>query len=275
MISPIQEAALVACRRFMLPVARFLLRNGVGYREFAEISKLAFVQVASDEYGLRGRPTNMSRVAAMTGLTRKDVRKVREQLEEGELITRGQMKRPELVLEAWFRDRDFSDRRGRPKRLSYSGKSSFVDLVKRVGGDIPPNAMLKELLRAGSVQRVGTKLRAVSPSFVPEPDDPDALVVAGDALKHLVSTLDHNFRCRRASDRYLERRVFSEKLTAGYVDQFRALARAKAQALLEELDEWLNETERTAPPQSPGTDVRTVGLGVYFFEDEHKDPLEA
>jgi hypothetical protein len=69
--------------------------------------------------------------------------------------------------------------------------------------------------------------------------------------------------------------VFSEKLTAGYVDQFRALARAKAQALLEELDEWLNETERTAPPQSPGTDVRTVGLGVYFFEDERNDPLEA
>ena len=274
MISPIQEAALVACRRFMLPIARFLLRNGVGYREFAEISKLAFVQVASDEYGLRGRPTNMSRVAAMTGLTRKDVRKVRERLEEGELITRGQMKRPELVLEAWFRDRDFSDRRGRPKRLPYSGKSSFIDLVKRVGGDIPPNAMLKELLRAGSVQRVGAKLKAVSPSFVPEPDDPDALVVAGDALKHLVSTLDHNFRCR-ASDRYLERRVFSEKLTAGYVDQFRVLARAKAQALLEELDQWLNETERTAPPQSLGTEVRTVGLGVYFFEDEHEDPLEA
>lgn len=275
MISPIQEAALVACRRFMLPVARFLLRNGVGYREFAEISKLAFVQVASDEYGIRGRPTNMSRVAAMTGLTRKDVRKVRERLDAGELITRGQMKRPELVLEAWYRDRDFSDRRGRPKRLSYTGQGSFVELVRRVGGDIPPNAMLKELLRAGSVQRVGTKLKAVSPSFVPEPDDPDALVVAGDALKHLVSTLDHNFKCHRPSDRYLERRVFSEKLTPRYLAQFRALARRKGQALLEELDAWLNEKERTVPGGDTDCGLRAVGLGVYFFEDESEDVIEA
>ena len=60
----ILSAFLVALR----PIAKILLRFGIGFREFAEISKTAFVDVASREYGLRGRPTNISRVAVMTGL---------------------------------------------------------------------------------------------------------------------------------------------------------------------------------------------------------------
>ncbi|MCZ6809330.1 MAG: DUF6502 family protein, partial [Proteobacteria bacterium] len=55
----ILDALLVALR----PLARALLRAGIGYREFAEISKTAFVGIATKDYGLRGRPTNISRVA--------------------------------------------------------------------------------------------------------------------------------------------------------------------------------------------------------------------
>ena len=50
----ILDALLVALR----PLARALLRVGIGYREFAEMSKTAFVDVATTDYGLRGRPTN-------------------------------------------------------------------------------------------------------------------------------------------------------------------------------------------------------------------------
>ena len=76
----ILQALLVALR----PLARALLRAGIGYREFEEISKTAFVDVSTRDYGLRGRPTNISRVAVMTGLTRKEVRRIREKSESGE-----------------------------------------------------------------------------------------------------------------------------------------------------------------------------------------------
>ena len=65
----ILNALLVALR----PLARALLRAGIGYREFAEISKSAFVDIATKDYGLRGRPTNISRVAVMTGLEAAEV----------------------------------------------------------------------------------------------------------------------------------------------------------------------------------------------------------
>ncbi|MBT8088565.1 MAG: hypothetical protein KJO46_11040, partial [Gammaproteobacteria bacterium] len=54
----------------LTPLARLCLRYGRGYREFQDLAKAAFVKVASEDYGVHGRPTNASRIAAMTGLTR-------------------------------------------------------------------------------------------------------------------------------------------------------------------------------------------------------------
>src|SRR6516164_9982990 len=69
---------LRACYSFLLPVARLLLRSGVSFTEFAEIARAAFVEIASNDYGIRGRQTNVSRVSAMTGIARKEVRRLRQ-----------------------------------------------------------------------------------------------------------------------------------------------------------------------------------------------------
>ena len=63
MQNDIQRQILGAVLLVIRPIARALLRAGIGYREFAEICKTAFVDVAGKDYGLRGRPTNISRVA--------------------------------------------------------------------------------------------------------------------------------------------------------------------------------------------------------------------
>jgi hypothetical protein len=62
----IQQQVLGAFLIVLRPIARIFLRFGIGFREFAEISKAAFVDVASTDFGIRGRPTNISRVAVMT-----------------------------------------------------------------------------------------------------------------------------------------------------------------------------------------------------------------
>lgn len=79
-IAPMQEKlkqqVLDAFLLVMRPIVRILLRYGIGYREFLEVTKTAYVDVASSDFGLRGRPTNISRVAVMTGLTRKEVKRL-------------------------------------------------------------------------------------------------------------------------------------------------------------------------------------------------------
>ena len=70
-----------ACRRLMRPIARMMLRAGITWKEFSELAKQSYIEVAGNDYGIAGRQTNASRVALMTGLSRREVKRVRELLE--------------------------------------------------------------------------------------------------------------------------------------------------------------------------------------------------
>ena len=113
----ILNALLVALR----PLARALLRAGIGYREFAEISKTAFVDVATKDYGIRGRPTNISRVAVMTGLTRKEVRRLRTKSESGDETDISRPMPMAVILHRWYTDPSFLGRDKNPLPLSMNG----------------------------------------------------------------------------------------------------------------------------------------------------------
>ena len=110
----IQTQVLKALLAALRPVAKMLLRNGIGYREFNEISKSAFVDVATKDYGLRGRPTNISRVAVMTGLTRKEVRRIRDKIDSGDEAVVSRSTPLGAVLSTWYTQNDFLDEDGRP-----------------------------------------------------------------------------------------------------------------------------------------------------------------
>lgn len=57
-----KAAVLVALAVVFEPVVRLMLRSGITWKEFSELSKAKFVEVAGAEFGIRGRPTNASRV---------------------------------------------------------------------------------------------------------------------------------------------------------------------------------------------------------------------
>lgn len=271
MNNPIQLAILSACREFMRPIARLLLRFGVSYKDFSEVCKSVFVEVASDDHGIRGRKTNMSRVAVMTGLTRKEVRKVRDTLESGQASSVFRPGRPGSVLSIWHSNPSYLDKQLKPKRIPFDGLgANFKDLVAAAGGDIPPKAMLNELLRAGSVVYEGSKLRAISRSYVPESNNPDAVLLAGSALRDLASTVLHNLSCGDLDDRFIERRVFSLRLPTSQTKRFRKLARDKGELLLNDLNAWLSERENAARHKLELDSVAApprVGVGIYYFEE--------
>src|SRR5438067_66309 len=72
---------LAAARQWLKPLVHVLVRCGVTWKDFAELAKTAYVEVATEQFGKRGRPTNVSRTAVLTGLARREVRKQRERLD--------------------------------------------------------------------------------------------------------------------------------------------------------------------------------------------------
>lgn len=138
------------------PLARIFLRFGRGYREFSELSKAAFVAVAAEDYGVHGRPTNVSRIAAMTGLTRKEVSRIRKRIDDSTAAVTDRGTPLQEVTSAWRSRDEFLGENGEPAVLPLTGKcGSFHSLIRQFAGDIPEGAIRKELQRIGAVKLVG------------------------------------------------------------------------------------------------------------------------
>jgi hypothetical protein len=140
-------------KKLLVIIARGLLKAGIDCRQLIEMAKVAFVEVATNEYGIRDRKTNIARVAVLTGLTRKEVKRIRDGLTEEKPF--GDM--PEHILDrlmsSWYEDDEFSNEGGDPRTLDLVGeKGSFHSLAKKYGGDIPAGALKKELMRVGCVK---------------------------------------------------------------------------------------------------------------------------
>ena len=114
-----QKKVLNAFQLVLRPIVKILLRYGIGYNEFAETVKTSFVDVGSTDFGIRGRPTNISRVAVMTGLTRKEVRRLRTKIEGGEDTVVVKSTPITEILHRWHAENEYLDSKGRPAVLPF------------------------------------------------------------------------------------------------------------------------------------------------------------
>ena len=122
-------------------------------KSFYESVKQAYVLVARKEFGISGKEATTSRIAILTGLTRKEVQALLDMPVNREGRYEDEYNRAARVITGWLRDPDFGDGKGHPSPLRMAGKRlSFGALVKRYSGDIPVRAMLDELIRVGSAR---------------------------------------------------------------------------------------------------------------------------
>ena len=143
-----------AIRQLLPPLVRILLRNGMAAKSFYEIAKETYVAVARDEFGIGEKQATISRIAILTGLTRKEVQALVDiPVQSARIQMFDEYDRAARVMTGWLRDPDFGDGKGHPLPLRMVGKrQSFSALVKRYSGDIPVRAMLDELVRVGAVK---------------------------------------------------------------------------------------------------------------------------
>jgi hypothetical protein len=256
-----------ACRRWLRPVARWLLGSGVTWREFADLSREAFVDTATEEFGLRGRPTNVSRVALLTGLTRRDVRRIRAEStartvhDSEEPLNHGTR-----VLSGWHLDADYLEPDGRPRVLPGAGPApSFESLMRRYAGDIPTTALVKELLKSGSIEKLpGGEYRVLRRYYMPRLMDARAVERSGSVLADLAATLEHNLsRGTREPSRF-EGRAQNRHIDPRHLPAFRAFVEREAQGFLERVDDWLSTHESQA---TDGAATLRLGVGAYAIHE--------
>jgi hypothetical protein len=246
------------------PVIRFVLRAGVTWKEFSDLSKAKFVEVATADFGIRGRPTNVSRVAILTGLDRRDVRKLRKAAPEAP--TKGYQTKASQILSAWHHDPDFLDVDGKPAVLAVDGHgATFTELMRRYAPALPAVAMIKELKTANSIEELGDRrLRALTKTYVPRGVSVERLRLWSSVLSDIANTIEHNFSRNEATPARFERRALSLRVDRKALPEFRELLEAAGQALLERIDDWLAAHQAA---DGDNEDAIRLGVGVYHIED--------
>jgi Family of unknown function (DUF6502) len=146
---------------FLTEFARLLLAAGVTSSQFSQLSELAFFRAASEGARFRNSRINQSSVAAMTGINRARIRLlIRAEKKKSTLQSESKL---EKILTAWISDAEFLTSTGEPRRLRLAGRhGSFASLAKKHGGDIPPQAQLRELKRRRLVSVSGNFARLAS-----------------------------------------------------------------------------------------------------------------
>jgi hypothetical protein len=293
MTENLKAHVIATVKSLMKPIIMLLLRNGVTYKEFALLCKSIFVEAAAQDYGIRGRPTNVSRIAVLTGIDRKEVKRIKDMLQENVMAIEAQSSQDRItrLLTAWHRDPEFCSEDGQPRILPIEGeRGSFQSLVRRFGGDVPRQALFKEMLRVGVITKTEAGTQALSRYFFPAQSDPQALLRAGSVLSELGESLFHNLyvvddsKANHKQKRRFERRASNNLIDARHTKAFHQFLEVEGQLFLERVDAWLSEHEMPAAKTTDGTENITtanttktgvrLGVGVFAIEKINREASE-
>jgi hypothetical protein len=264
-----RQELLAGLERFLTLFGRILLRLGVGYGEFTVIARRAFAAGGARSLGLESPADDPERVAALTGLTTEDIAAAmivdKKPGDDHSLFS------PlSTILHFWHHDQDYTDLDKKPRELPIEGEApSFDALARRVGGGAATEQLLTDLEEWGCVERTEDgRLRVLTDCFtISQPGRHFAHVVTR-SMTDLSRTLLHNMEQPDKDQRWMQRFVWTDRLLARDVSQFRELAVRQGRYSTDMLDEWLagHEADTDYPH---GNMLHRAGVGVYYFEVEN------
>jgi hypothetical protein len=266
---------LSAFRSLMTPLVRILLRNGITFRELAEVLRDVFVSVAAREGSEAGRPVTLARIAISTGLTRKEISSIVRDEHLRRRARETNASRAARVLEVWHSDPRFMGPYGFPRDLPVEGPDpagTFEQLVRDHGGQVPTLEMLDVLVRVGAARVLegGRTVRVLKRTYIPTEMTPEMIQIFTQAVRRYVETVDFNLSLRDTKERRLERVVYPDLgLRPEDVDAFQREIREYLETVIAEID--YKSSRYRQPDSEHGESSVKLGVGMYFYRDEPED----
>jgi hypothetical protein len=266
------QVLYAAMARILRSLIHILIRNGISYGTFADLAKWLFVDVAKRDFAIEARKQTISRVSVITGLNRKEVKRVSELTAPDDQASSERYNRAARVIAGWRRDQMFRDAKGKPADLPLSGEgATFQTLVKKYSGDMPFRAVLDELIRVDAAAHTDDgRVHLIARAYLPAGDESMKIHILGTDVAHLISSIRHNLE---PDDRglFYQRKVMYDNLPDDVLPAFRKLSTDSAQKLLEKLDGWLSKRDRDTGREVKGTARNVAGLGIYYFEEPYDE----
>ena len=265
--SPIRSALLSAIHRVLSPVVRVMLGHEITLPMAIELLKRVFVEVAERDFRLDKKGSTDSRISLITGVHRKDVKRLRE-LPHVEADLPPKVSLSAQIVATWITGPEWIDDKGAPRplpRLARRGNgASFEALVASISQDIRPRSVLDEWLRLGVVQiNADDEVVLTSNAFVPRDGIEEKLAYYGHNLgDHAAAAADNVLGAPRP---WFERSVHHVSLSETQIEQLRQRAAELGMQLLTELHTMAEQAA------NGGEATKRFTCGVYFYSADNQD----
>lgn len=227
----------------LAPLAQALVAQGMTLASATEALKQALCNAA---IAAEGEGVSDSRISILTGLHRKDVRRLRSH--EPVVPGRKTANRMALLIGHWATDPDFQGQDGRPRALpreSADEKPAFNDLVRRLRLDMAPGSMLQALIDQGAVfQDEDGLLHLASDALVPEVGAQELVAAYHATLATHMAAATQNLLAQKGARRQFDRVLRYSHLSDASVAELDQLARDEAQSFLTRLNARAHELQQ-------------------------------
>ena len=265
---PEPALAAHAIAQVLQPLARLMIDHGLQINPMVELLKKALVDEALADYGLSDKASSDTRVALLTGVHRKDVKRLRE-MQDTVAITTPMVSLAAAVVARWISEPRYlnADQTARslartPKRGSV-GEPDFTSLVAEVSRDVGARAVLDELVRLGVVVlREDGYAELARTAFVPKEGLSESFHFLATNVSDHLATAVHNMAPDRQTPKMLEQSAFSCDLSAMQAGQLQERARQLWATALQQFLQTATVAEQRS--QCDEGQRHRVRFGVYF-----------
>ncbi len=256
-----------AIKRLVRPLIKLLITQGIVYSTFCDLVKTLYVETASDEFLIEGREQSVSRISLLTGVHRKDVKRLRERVRQDYAAPSSISLGAQLVAK-WTSLPEYQDGNQQPVPLSRfikdGGDLSFEALVMSVSKDIRSRVVLDEWIRLGVAHLDNCDQVILNTNaFVPEKGYEEMAFYFGQNLHDHIAAGVCNMLGQTPA--FLERSVYYNHLSFDAINEMNEMAKKKGMSLLQELNRKANSLDK---PEMNGeeSDYR-MNFGIYFYSE--------
>lgn len=253
-------------KTILKPLVSLMLRQGLTYTALLDVLKTTYVEVADREFTLEGKRQTDSRISVLTGVHRKEVKRIREQASTQLEPKERKAGVSAQLMALWLSD--YVDESGQPMilpKVSENNEASFESLVQNVTKDVHPRSLLDEWLHQEIVIQTSSGLIQLQESgYIPAADFEEKLFFAGKNIGDHLAVVNHNLAGEKPP--MFDRAVYYSNLSESSVLELERFVKQESVVLLTEVNQLAAKLQLFDVGQPNAQ--QHIHFGAYFLHND-------
>lgn len=263
-----------AMKRIFRPFVKLMLANNLTYTFIIDVIKALFVEVADQEFNQQGKRLTDARISLMSGVHRKDVKRLRELQPDVEDVMPENVSLGSQLVALWNANPKYHNEEGVPKPLARFSSAntvvSFESLVRSLSTDIHPRAVLDEWLRLGVASiDADNYVHLTTDMYIAQEGFEEKVYYFGHNLHDHAQAAVSNVMSSGQDENqpsFLERCVHYDSLTAESVDEITQLSKKLGMKNLREINKFADALA-LKDADKPNANMRMT-YGIYYYYEQ-------